>query len=156
MITGVYRQKEINPAKAWLRGYLDEKGRMESLIRTIDNLSAQCLRATSRLTATRLSGTGSHGGFEGTAIRKIDAEEELRMRIEHIHEYLLVREVMISRIEDSRQRRLLTLRYLEGMSWEQIGRDMRYERTQVHRIHSDALKEIGRLMKDGAKWDTRL
>ena len=151
MITGVYRQKEINPAKAWLRGYLDEKGRMESLIRTIDNLSAQCLRATSRLTATRLSGTGSHGGFEGTAIRKIDAEEELRMRIEHIHEYLLVREVMISRIEDSRQRRLLTLRYLEGMSWNRIECEMGYEKAQVHRIHGDALNEMRRIMEYDTK-----
>ena len=150
MITGVYRQKEVNPAKAWLRGYLDEKARLESLMRTIDDLSEVCQRATSRLTATRLSGTGSHGGFEGSSIHKTDAEKELQQRVEHIHEYLLVREVMISRLEDSRQKRLLTLRYLEGLSWQQISREMNYSLDRLYELHGYALKMI-RILKDATK-----
>ena len=147
----VLRQREVNPAKAWLWGYLDEKERMESLLRTIDDLSDLCLRATSRITATRLSGTGSHGGFEGSSIKKTDAERKLQQIVEHIHEYLLVREVMISHLSDSRQKKLLSLRYLEGLSWEQIEREMRYQKAQLHRIHGDALQEIQRLLKHETK-----
>ena len=150
-MVGVIRQRETNPAKIWLRGYLDEKARMESLMRIIDDLNELAQRATSRITATRLSGTGGHGGFENTIIKKTDAEQELQKIVSHIHETLLAREVMIARLEDPLQRQVLTLRYLEGKKWEKVAVDIHYEKTQVYEMHGKALRQIGAWMLETSK-----
>lgn len=149
-MVGVIRKREPNPVKTWLRGYLDERARMESLMRVIDDLDEAAQRATGRITATRLSGTGSHGGFENTIIKKTDAERKLQEIVAHIHETLLAREAMIGRLEDPLQRQVLTLRYLEGKKWEQVAVDMHYEKTQVYEMHGKALKQIGAWMHEVA------
>jgi DNA-directed RNA polymerase specialized sigma24 family protein len=112
----------INPAKAWLRGYLDEKVRMESLMRVTDDLN-------------------------GTASRKTEAAHELDTVICHIHETLLAREAMISRLEDARQRTVLTLRYIEGLRWNRIAQLLCYEAETIYRVHRQALLEIQRMME---------
>jgi DNA-directed RNA polymerase specialized sigma24 family protein len=152
-MAGVIGQSKTNPVKIWLRGYLEEKARMESLMHVIDDLNEAAQRATARITATRLSGTGSHGGFENTVIKKIDAERKLDEIVEHIHETLLAREAMISRLTDPLQRHVLTLRYLEGKKWEQVAIDVHYEKTQVYEMHGKALKQIGAWMHEAKGQD---
>jgi DNA-directed RNA polymerase specialized sigma24 family protein len=113
--------KGINPAKAWLRGYLEEKARMESLMRVTDELN-------------------------GSASRKTEAAQELDMIISHIHETMLAREAMISRLEDARQRTVLTLRYIEGLRWNRITQLLCYESETIYRAHRQALLEIQKMM----------
>ena len=117
-------ENNVDTAKIWLRGYLDEKVRMESLIRVTDELN-------------------------GTTPLKTESAQKLDMIIRNIHETLLAREVMISRLEDSRQRLVLTLRYLEGLQWDAIAKTMCYEGSQVFKIHCQALQEIQRMMAAG-------
>ena len=112
-------KKGINPAKAWLRGYLDEKARMESLQRVMDGLDATAARKTAQKLSTSIS---------------------------HIHETLLAREAVISRLNDSRQRAVLTLRYLEGLRWNRIAQALCYEVETIYRAHRQALQEIERMM----------
>ena len=114
-------ENNVNTAKGWLRGYLDEKVRMESLIRVTDELNS-------------------------TIPQKTESAQKLDMIIRHIHETLLAREVMISRLEDTWQRLILTLRYLEGLQWDAIAKTMCYERSQVFKIHRQALQEIQKMM----------
>jgi DNA-directed RNA polymerase specialized sigma24 family protein len=113
---------DTSPAKGWLCGYLDEKARMESLMRVADELN-------------------------GTASRKTEAAQELDAVIRHIHETLLAREAMISRLEDARQRTILTLRYIEGLRWNRIAQVLCYEVETIYRAHRQALLEIQRMME---------
>jgi len=114
-------ENNVNTTKVWLRGYLDEKVRMESLIRVTDELNDM-------------------------TSPKTESAQKLETIISHIHETLLAREVMISRLEDTRQRLILTLRYLEGLQWDAIAKTMCYEGSQVFKIHCKALQEIQRMM----------
>ena len=114
-------ENSVDTAKVWLRGYLDEKVRMESLIRVTDELN-------------------------GTTPLKTESAQKLDTIIHHIHETLLAREAVISRLEDIRQRLILTLRYLEGLQWDAIAKTMCYERSQVFKIHRLALQEVQKLM----------
>lgn len=50
--------------------------------------------------------------------------------------------VLIDRIADGRYREVLTRRYLQGQSLEEIAVDLRYSYRQVNRIHGCALREI--------------
>lgn len=48
-------------------------------------------------------------------------------------------ELLINGLTDTRQRDILTFRYMNGWSWQKIARLMNYERTQIWRIHGVAL-----------------
>jgi len=115
-------ENSVDAAKVWLRGYLDEKVRMESLIRVMDELN-------------------------GTTPLKTESAQKLDMIIRHIHETLLALETMISRLENARQRLILTLRYLVGLRWDAIAKTMCYEGPQVFKIHRQALQEVQKLME---------
>ena len=47
---------------------------------------------------------------------------------------------LIERITDGRYREVLTLRYLDGQSWEQVAVTMGYDYYHVHKLHGRALK----------------
>lgn len=61
-----------------------------------------------------------------------------------------IREV-IEAVEDTDERLILRLRYLEHCSWEDISKVMNFSLTQCHRIHKSALKNV-KIPKDGTKW----
>lgn len=42
----------------------------------------------------------------------------------------------------SRDRALMRLYYIEGLTWEQVAVEMNYSWRQVHRIHGEALEKI--------------
>lgn len=105
-------------------------------------LREQATRATSRLSATRLSGTGAHDAMAGKAIRIVEAEERLEKIIADWAEALAVRVVLLSRMEDPRERRLLELRYLHGLSIEDICVRLNMERMQVWRVQGAALEHF--------------
>ena len=82
------RGETMNPAKRYLLEYLPLRKRRDALLDELDRTQEASLRATSRLTATRLSGTSGHGGFENNAIRYVDCEEVLKKHIDRIGRYL--------------------------------------------------------------------
>lgn len=47
---------------------------------------------------------------------------------------------LIERIADGRYREVLTRRYLQGQSWEQVAVCMGYDYYHVHKLHGKALK----------------
>lgn len=48
----------------------------------------------------------------------------------------------IEKMEDEDEQRVLRLRYIKGMKWEEVAVEMGYSWKQVHRIHSDALRNF--------------
>ncbi len=48
----------------------------------------------------------------------------------------------IDEMENSRDRVLLKLRYIDFKTWEQIAEEMEYSERQVQRVHNAILKEI--------------
>lgn len=47
---------------------------------------------------------------------------------------------LIDTLKDGRYREVLTLRYLDGQSWEQVAVTMGYDYYHVHKLHGRALK----------------
>ena len=48
----------------------------------------------------------------------------------------------IQQISDDKLQTLLILRYIEGMTWESVAREMAYEERQIYRLHGIALQQI--------------
>lgn len=122
-------------------GYRAEKEIRETK-ELLCQLREQATRATSRLSATRLSGTGRHDAMAGNAIRIVEAEERLEKIIADWAEALAVRVALLGMMEDPRERRLLELRYLHGASVEDICVRLNMERMQVWRVQGSALEHF--------------
>lgn len=48
----------------------------------------------------------------------------------------------IRQMKDEDEQRVLRLRYIKGMKWEEIAVEMDYKWAQIHRIHAKALKNF--------------
>lgn len=164
----VYR---VNPAKAYLKGYRDNVLRIEALTRALgraeqtmsryDAAYSRATRATSRIKAVAISGTGAHDGlanavmemirWQGDAIKDAQTADRLRatldVEIAHAADALACRLMLIDRLSDERYKALLTMRYISGDSWERICEVMHYEMRWVFILHGKALCEIQALMK---------
>jgi hypothetical protein len=85
-------------------------------------------------------------GPDGNPDIKVPGEDALQQTIDHIGEALAVRLVLIELLTDEQQKLLLTYRYINGWSWEEIRRRMNYCNTQAFRIHRFALANLEALI----------
>ena len=51
-------------------------------------------------------------------------------------------ERQIGQMKDEDEQRVLRLRYIKGLKWEEVAVEMGYSWKQIHRIHSEALKNF--------------
>lgn len=51
-------------------------------------------------------------------------------------------EMAIASLKDSKERMVLRHRYMDGMTWEEIGSIMSYSEGRVRQLHGEALKEL--------------
>ena len=103
----------------------------------------ECLRAmaecsTSTLTATRVSGTPQRSKMESCIAQIDELEREIDVSVGLLGE---IRET-IRQVEDHCYRNVLELRYLDGMTWEQIGNRMHYSDRWVKILHGRALQTV--------------
>ncbi|MEA5016131.1 MAG: hypothetical protein VB099_16390 [Candidatus Limiplasma sp.] len=143
-----WKAKEPNPAKRYLAEYRTLACRRDTLIEELERLRDASMRATSRLSATRLSGTSGRGGMEDSVIRVVDGEEALRRTIAHLDECLVARLVLIERLTDERQKLVLTYRYINGWGWAEIMRRMCLSERPMFYLHGKALESFRRAMKN--------
>jgi len=138
----VWQAREINPAKRYLLEYRTLIKRRDALLDELDRLQDANHRATSRLTAVRLGGTGGHASFADGAIRVVDAKTSVRVVIDRIDACLEDRLAAIEQLTDERQKLVLTYRYINGWDWSHICQEMNYEKRRVLDYHGYALSEI--------------
>lgn len=74
----------------------------------------------------------SYADYTALLCEKIDRQLEIQKEIVQV----------ISTVEDSTYRRLLTARYINFKKWEQIADEMGYCWQNIHKIHNKALKAI--------------
>ena len=142
--------KYDNPAKRFLRGYKALVLRRESLLREIERLRESITGTTQALKQDVVTGGGASDRLGATVAKIVDAEEALRPVLAEIAQS--VGEIMaaIDSVPDEMQKTVLTLRYIECLSWEDIQERIGYERTQTLVIHGKALIGVNKwLEKDG-------
>ena len=102
-------------------------------------------KATSRADALRTSGTPDRSKVETYVLEMVDIHDELKRATEKLMEKSRKAEKVINLLEDQRYRAVLQLRYLCGMKWEEIAKEMAVSVRWVHRLHGAALKALDRL-----------
>ena len=125
---------------------LDYLGRPEALRREIarekdriDSLRELCTRVSARLRKVTVRSSPDPARMQDLIARIADGEQELRRLEEDLRQALADTALYISSLPDERMIRVLELRYLEGLSWEQTSRVMGYCRAGVFRYQQEAL-----------------
>ena len=125
---------------------LDYLGRPEALRREIarekdriDSLRELCTRVSARLRKVTVRSSPDPARMQDLIARIADGEQELRRLEEDLRQALADTALYISSLPDERMIRVLELRYLEGLSWEQTSQVMGYCRAGVFRYQQEAL-----------------
>ena len=82
----------------------------------------------------------------------MELEEALNRQIDQMVERRKIIEKAIGAVPQTLQREVLSLRYIKGESWEEIGKTLQYATQHIHRIHGSALQAI-QLPKDVMECD---
>lgn len=84
----------------------------------------------------------SQSDLSGYAATLDDLIEKLKKeRLEKI-QHLRNIENQISKMQDEDEKRVLRLRYIKGLKWEEVAVEMGRSWQHIHRIHSKALKNF--------------
>lgn len=146
-----------NPAKEYLNRYRHLVNRRESLLREIDIIRARATNTTIRIKEVSvMSSSKIHDQIAEDAAMLADSTAALDALVKEIDTTL--REILeaIEAVDDEKQKTVLTLRYVEGLSWQNVQLKMAYEHTQVMVLHGRALMKIREWLKERTKTDINI
>lgn len=133
--------KEYLSQAMWLdriiNNKLEQKEELESLAQ----------RTTVDISREKVSGGRStNSPMEDATVKLIDLCNEINDDIDKLVE--LKKEILetINQVEDFSCQLVLEMRYINNKSWDDVAREMGYDRRTIFRMHGKALKEIEKII----------
>ena len=132
--------KENEAKKQFLRKY-------QSLLRKERQLEREIESIRSRYTGQAITYSDMPHGTDQRDLSDFAAEVDDLLRDleatkwQAIHQYHLIAS-SIEDMEDDREKDLLRLKYIQGLSWEEVAVEMHYDVRHIFRIHGDALLNL--------------
>lgn len=126
-------------AKQYLRQVRRLDNAVNAKLEQVEVLRAMTTRMTANLTTDKVQESKSHDKIEKLIVKIVDLEREITDDIDKLID--LKTEVMhkIEAVQNDDYRLLLTLRYLNFKTWEQIAVEMEFTFQWVHQLHRRAL-----------------
>jgi DNA-directed RNA polymerase specialized sigma24 family protein len=144
--------KQENPAKVFLRRYKSLCGRVDALQQAINEAMERAFNTGIALKEVKvLSSPAEHDPMARDVCNAVDACEILyRYKAEA---ETALREILaaIDSLNDERQKELLTMRYIAGISFPEIMEKIGYEKTQAYVIHGRALLAVNKWLAGQGK-----
>lgn len=145
-----------------LRKYRHMVARERELEERIERCHDQAMRATSSMGASRGSGGADRSRLESAEVRAIDLEKQLQRTMASERAKRLRIQAAINAIDCIELRRVLELRYIDGMIWEDINAQMHIAASTSKRWHNMALEDFWEIYdhvdkdkhKHGPQWST--
>lgn len=117
----------------------DEIKRLTALIEHYNEVGTQI---TSKWSSMPLNSRSNSSRVEIAVCGMVEAEGGLRDEIEAYRKVVLEAERVISHLQQSRFRQILTLHYLVGLPLAEVGERLKYtDRNSIYRAHGFALRE---------------
>ena len=126
--------------------YLRQVKRLDNIINAkleqIEKLRAMSINISRVMSTDNIRSQENRSKIEKILVKIIDLEREVTTDIDRLVD--LKREIMqkIDAMEDNNYKVLLTLRYLNFKTWEEIAVEMGYTFQWVHQLHKRALIEF--------------
>lgn len=90
---------------------------------------------------------GGGAGLEEQVARIDDLERRAAKSRDRALAILDEVERMEERLDDFDEKSVIRLRYIRGLSWDEIAREMKFGQRSVYRIHGAAIKKLRKLEK---------
>ena len=100
------------------------------------------MQATGRTDAIRVSGTTDRSKVEKYILELWDVHNELQEEIGKLMEKSRQAEKLIQTLEDDRLRAVLELRYLCGMTWEELAKKLHFTVRWAHKLHKEGIDQL--------------
>lgn len=135
-------------AKEYLKNIRHWRGRMESYSQRIEALRTKVtgMQAIS-YDKVRVQ-TSPQNQMDEIIAQIFDIELRYARMLLNYHEQILQCDKMIAGMDDARHEQVLTMRYIDGLSWEKIAEQTGYSYRNVTRLHGKALAAFERKYKD--------
>lgn len=134
------QQKENERKKEYLRSYRKALKRENDILDEIQRLRADKMFPSIVISdMPRGSGQSDLSDYAALIDEQIRLLQEERLRRAKIRSGI---ETRIRAMKNDDEQRVLRLRYIKGLKWEEIAIEIGYSWKQTHRIHSEALKNF--------------
>lgn len=132
-----------NQAKSYLLRYSSLCAKCRALEMSIQSLRERAESITINLDPDKVKGSPKiHDPIAEAAASIADTERLLaESRAESIRTMNEITRT-IHDVTDDKLQTLLILRYIEGLTWEAVAREMMYEERQIYRLHGIALQQV--------------
>lgn len=126
--------------KRWLYSYRAMEHKIQRVLEELEQWKSKAQKVTRAF-------DGVPGGREGDLLPQcvgkiMELEEELNAQIDRMVDKRREIEGAIARVPNPQQQEVLSLRYIDGLSWERIAAKLHYAKQHIHRIHGRALQAI--------------
>ena len=130
--------------KQWLWRYSNADHRIDSLLQQRQEVYDRLTKITAALDSESVSSTKDPHKFDELA----DLDVFIRQRVSQSMSIRLEITEAIEELEDWRHRDILTYRYINGYTWEQVADIIHMSVRHVTRLHGDALAAIKPIIAD--------
>jgi len=108
---------------------------------------AESIRGTSYDTPRVATSPGGGAGFESVAVKVADLTTQMEKDYGELMEMLSGGIALIRSVENVTNRTILEMRYINGMTFEEIADRMHYSVQTIYRRHQEGIKQIKRKMR---------
>lgn len=130
--------------KQWLWRYSNADHKIESLLRERQDAYDRLVKITTALDGDSVSSTKDPHKFDELA----ELDVFIRQQVAQSMKIRLEITQAIGKLEDWRHREILTYRYINGYTWEQVADAVYITRRHATRLHGDALIALGKIITD--------
>ena len=139
----------LDPVRSFLESVQDAKFEQGRCYRKYIELDAKCRSITGQMSGMP-GGSGGDKHKDGLLAALADQGTEYLRRYREAEEQAKAVEDFINRLQDTRHRAVLLLRYVDQLRWPQVVDELEkhgiyYTERQVFRIHGDALQAARQL-----------
>lgn len=133
---------DVLEVKEYLREVRSQYRYAQVLCERAQRYRDMAMRATGRVDAVRLSGTPRRSKVEDNVLAMVDVHRELKERVNELMQETRRAEKLICTLSDERYHAVLQLRYLCGLSWEEVAQRLNFSVRWVHKLHGEGLKQL--------------
>lgn len=131
-------------AKEYLEQLLFLDKEISSKIATIQSLKSLAEKCTATLSdMPKSQGLKTK---EDIIIKKVILEQEMDLNVNQLIDHKKEAMKKIEGLDQPIYKILLWERYINGKSWVRIAQNLNYSNMQIHRLHSNALKEFQKML----------
>lgn len=140
-------QTSTHSAKQFLRQIRHLDNTINAKLDQIEELKTMTMKFTSVLSNDKIQGTQIQDKMANLIAKYVDFEAEITADIDRLIDMKRLAVQLIDQLKECDFRLILTLRYLNYCSWEQIAVELSYTFQWVHVLHKRALIEFEKLLR---------